>query len=704
MAHLPTDTVLAGRFRIVGELGSGGMATVYLAVDLASDERVALKLLHPHLVADPSARRRLQRELAAAEALDHPGMLLAREAVELDGQVGLVLPLHPGRTLAEVVAMDGPLDTDGLRRLGTRLAEALEAAHRAGVLHRDVTPRNVLVDDRGAPVLTDFGLARLADGGTRRSTQLVGTTGFLAPEVLHGGRADPQADLYGLGGVLYQAATGRPPFSGDSPAAVMQAQLSGPPRPPRELAPDLPAWLDTLILRLLDPDPTRRPPGAAAVIDALATQQAPTSPAETRAVAVTPRLPGGDWTVVVRESEDHMGQRDFRRAVRRRARHAGRHAERHAERVGGIDVGRIVDEASRAIEQIAGWDDDRTSLEGRLATAVAEQAGLPPDALQPTAPLEGRHFHLVRGIDRDTAEALAQQVRMLGLRARVRREGADDSSTWLRRHWWALIPLMWILFPALMAVGAPSWTVFAFVAATVLLSTTIGPWLVRDLLSAKDDQAPVAYRQDLGPALAEGYRAVEGGREATGEEGKAQHAQPAEARTRAQAVAAEALAGIAALEEAIAARHESLAEPVAVDLRSSARSLRREVEGLVEDTTRVEAELAAPAAPDAGAWAAERLGRLRTLAAAGQPVDAHELERLQAAADAADAAWQAEAALDRRLTADLARLLEIAATARRLAREVALEHDEPRRAEEALAELEERARAAAAARRELAGS
>ena len=168
---------------------------------------MALKLLHGHLVQDASARRRLQREIAAAARLEHEGLLLARELLELDGQLGLVLPLHPGHTLSEEVRLHGALPPDQVRRLGLRLAEALGSAHRAGLLHRDLSGRNVMVDARGAPVLTDFGLARLQEGGTGGSTALIGTTGFVAPEVLAGQPADPRSDLDGLGAVMYLAAT-----------------------------------------------------------------------------------------------------------------------------------------------------------------------------------------------------------------------------------------------------------------------------------------------------------------------------------------------------------------------------------------------------------------------------------------------------------------------------------------------------------------
>ena len=145
--------ILGERFEIVGALGRGGMATVYLARDRVRGERVALKVLHDHLAHDPAMRERLRREVVAAARLRHPGALVAHELHDLGGTWALSLPFHPGQTLAEHLAQHGPMEPEAVRRLGVRLAEVLAEAHTRGLLHRDVTPQNVMIGPRGEPVL-----------------------------------------------------------------------------------------------------------------------------------------------------------------------------------------------------------------------------------------------------------------------------------------------------------------------------------------------------------------------------------------------------------------------------------------------------------------------------------------------------------------------------------------------------------------------
>lgn len=687
------------------------MATVYLAEEVATGQRIALKLLHPHLAADPGARRRLEREVQAAHRLDHPGVLVARELFEVDGQLGLVLPLHTGRTLAEVVAMDGPLPPDQVRRLGLRLAEALGAAHRAGVLHRDITPRNVLLDDRGAPVLTDFGLARLQDQRTARSTTLLGTAGYVPPEVLSGQRADPRSDLYSLGAVLHFAATGREAFAAAHPQAALQAQLQGQVRPLGEVVEGFPPWLDQAIRRLLHPDPDQRPQGAASVVAALEEGVAPGPPPVTGPLpaaaparaspdqastgrAVLARLPSGTWTVAVQESGD-PDLRAARRALRR-ARRLGQ--EGHGE------LGRIIGQVSEVVGQVAGWSDS-PSVEERLAQAVGSAAGLPAGALQPAQALEARRFRLVAHVDRATADRLADDSRRLGLRAAVHAEGdPSDPKSWLLSRWWVLIPLMWIGFPWLMMVGAPDWTVFALIAATVLLSVVVGPLAARHRLPARVRRLPVAYTDDLSTSLAAGFlpqqadAATAPARAAA--TAPARGTDPAPPTSQSALLTAQALAAIDELDAALRAHDADLPAPVSADLGASSRALRREVEELGQEAALLDAALAQAPAADEG-WAAERLGRLQTLARAGQLVDPAEQARLQAAVDAWQAALLAEQAVDARRTATLARLLEIGATTRRLAHELTLDQVRARAPARALEDLDRRAAAAAAARREL---
>ncbi|MDP2312183.1 MAG: serine/threonine-protein kinase [Pseudomonadota bacterium] len=710
MAEIANGVVLGGRYRVLGALGRGGMATVHLVEDVATGERLALKLLHDHRAADPKARGRLEREVAAGRRLDHPGLLTARELFDTDGLLGLVLPLHPGRTLAERVAMDGALPPDQVVRLGLRLAEALGAAHRAGVLHRDVTARNVMVDERGTPMLTDLGLAHVMDSGTTRSTTAFGTAGFLAPEVLTGTRADPRSDLYGLGAVLYLAATGVEPFAATHSLAAIQKQLAGDIAPIGTLRPGFPPWLDTLVRTLLDPDPARRPQGAAAVVAALEERTAPeptaprrpTSTGHARAAAgpraIAARLPAGTFTVVVKERDEHRDARKARNALRRGA----ARAQAAAARTGGLvaDVSRFVGEAAAAIGGVTGAGGP--SLEERLAAAVGAVAGLPAGTIRDVPALEAERFRLVAHVDHATAEHLANDARALGLTATVHPEREPtDLVGWLLSRWWALIPLMWIAFPPLMAATEAPALFFVFAGLTVALATLVGPWVGRTMLPGSARALPIAYTDNLAPHLS---GAVPPG--VVDEPAPVEDAPPAGVSEASQAtrLSAQALAALDGLEAALAAGVEVPAL-VLTDLRGSLSDLRREVRVLAEDAVAIEAELVAAAAPDgpSSVWASERLTRLDTLARGGATVDPVERARLVAAIAANASAEAAEAALDRRLTADLARLLEIDATARRLRRELALERGATRAPEQALADLQARARAAALARRELGG-
>lgn len=320
MPEYTEGQVLAERFEIVGVLGRGGMATVYLARDRVRDERVALKILHDHLAQDPAMRDRLRREVVAAARLRHPGALVAYELHDLAGTWALSLPFHPGQTLAEQVSQQGPMEPEAVRRLGVRLAEVLAEAHSKGLLHRDLTPGNVMIGPRGEPMLTDFGLARLRDGGSTRGTGMLGTPGYAAPEVYDGVRADPRSDLYALGAVLYLAATGKTAFEADSAMRALHRQLNGDFTPLDELRADLPTDLVATVHALLHENPARRPQGAQDVAEALqlrhAAEAAP-DPVRTKAQAEVPiaakpiqagtntaivaaQLPSGEWTVIAK--------------------------------------------------------------------------------------------------------------------------------------------------------------------------------------------------------------------------------------------------------------------------------------------------------------------------------------------------------------------------------------------------------------------
>jgi hypothetical protein len=246
---------LSDRFEILGELGQGGMASVRLVVDRQTGEQSALKILHPHLAARPAARQRLREELAIIRHLSHPAILPVLGLIETEDALALQLPAIRGGTLQERVERDGPLSAADLSRLLTQLGGALLTAHRSGILHRDVTPNNVLLDgDRF--LLADFGLARMADGRTATTTAM-GTPGYAAPEVWSGQWRDPRSDAFSLGAVLYFAATGRPPYGEQGALDAMKRQLDGRHAPidRHDLPPALTDTIDALLSPMLEARP-----------------------------------------------------------------------------------------------------------------------------------------------------------------------------------------------------------------------------------------------------------------------------------------------------------------------------------------------------------------------------------------------------------------------------------------------------------------
>jgi len=215
-----------GGYRIVAPLGSGGMGTVYRAVD-GGGKTVALKLLHPHIGADPVARDRLRREVAALQRLHHPAIAAVLDA-EIDStEAFVVTELVDGRNLEEHVRAHGPVGADELARLAVGLRDVLETVHAAGVVHRDLKPSNVLVTDDG-PVLIDFGIAQAADDARVTSGNLVlGTPGYLAPELLADAEPSAVTDWWGWAAVLAFAATGRAPFGTRPMEAVLARSRAG---------------------------------------------------------------------------------------------------------------------------------------------------------------------------------------------------------------------------------------------------------------------------------------------------------------------------------------------------------------------------------------------------------------------------------------------------------------------------------------------
>jgi hypothetical protein len=266
-ADRPGVLGLLGGYEVREVIGQGGMGVVLKAFDPALHRPVAIKVLSPALAGSATARRRFTREAQAAAAVCHDHVVAVHGVREADGLPYLVMQYVPGESLQQRLDRAGPLEVVDVVRIGLQAASGLAAAHAQGLIHRDVKPANLLLEDGLARVkVTDFGLARsAADVGLTQAGVVAGTPEYMAPEQARGEQVDHRADLFSLGSVLYACCTGRPPFRGGTPLAVLRQVTDETPPPIRSLNPDVPAWLETVITRLLEKDPARRFQGAAEV-------------------------------------------------------------------------------------------------------------------------------------------------------------------------------------------------------------------------------------------------------------------------------------------------------------------------------------------------------------------------------------------------------------------------------------------------------
>jgi hypothetical protein len=280
--------LLAGRFELLRRLGAGGLAEVFLARDQMSGQEVALKALHAHLAETPELSARFRREMAVTRGLDHPGIVRVFDLHEHEGRPFFSMEALRGCTLAEKLR-DGPLPAEEARRIARRICQALQAAHRAGVVHRDLKPQNVFLGEDGAVKLLDFGLARVA--GQARLTvhsAVMGTPGYIAPELLSGAEADARADIYSLGATLFEMLTGQHAFPGSDPYEVLRRQREGAPATPGAD----PACAE-VVKRSLEPDVERRFLDAEQVLRALGGEHVPAPPEP------QPGLSAGQFDVMV---------------------------------------------------------------------------------------------------------------------------------------------------------------------------------------------------------------------------------------------------------------------------------------------------------------------------------------------------------------------------------------------------------------------
>lgn len=297
-AHPPeAGRVLGGRYRLESPIARGGMAEVWEAVDEVLGRHVAVKLLHPHLADDDALRARFHNEAVAAARLVHPSIVAIYDTCTDDGTEAIVMELVRGRTLRDFLDERHCLEPVEVVHIGAEVASALTCAHRAGIVHRDMKPANILLSDDGRVLVTDFGIAKVLDApDVTRTTSLLGTVKYLAPEQVESGPVDARTDVYALGAVLYESLCGIPPFSGDTPAAVAVARLHRDPVRPSTLVDDVPPNLERTILRAL----SRRPADRFTTADdlraaLLATRLDQPGGADTLAVSLTEPWAPGAW-------------------------------------------------------------------------------------------------------------------------------------------------------------------------------------------------------------------------------------------------------------------------------------------------------------------------------------------------------------------------------------------------------------------------
>jgi serine/threonine protein kinase len=269
-------------YRILEELGAGGMGVVYKAEDLTLDRHVALKFLSKELGTDESAKKRFIREAKAASALEHPNICSIYEIDQApDGRLFTVMPCYEGKTLRERLD-EGPMDVDAALAIAAQVASALARAHEKGIVHRDIKPGNVMLTDGGRQAkLMDFGLVKRLDA-TRvtRTGMTVGTVAYMSPEQALGKETDGRTDVWSLGVMLYEMLTGRLPFRGDVEPALLYSIINQDPEPITTVRRDVPLQTETIIEKALVKNADKRYQGMGELLHDLEAAPNPETPAE----------------------------------------------------------------------------------------------------------------------------------------------------------------------------------------------------------------------------------------------------------------------------------------------------------------------------------------------------------------------------------------------------------------------------------------
>ncbi len=253
---LEAETLIAGRYRLLGRVGTGGMADVWCAEDTMLDRRVALKFLHERFAQDAQFVERFRREASSAAGLQHPNVVGVFDRGTYDGTHYIAMEYVEGASLKDLI--DRGLSVGEAVEIVRQVLSGARYAHSHGIVHRDLKPQNVLVDGEGRARVTDFGIARAGASEITQTGSVLGTAQYLSPEQAQGLPVTAASDIYSIGVLLYEALTGRVPFEGDSPVTVALKQVSERPRPPSELNPEVSRALDAVVLKALAKDPANR--------------------------------------------------------------------------------------------------------------------------------------------------------------------------------------------------------------------------------------------------------------------------------------------------------------------------------------------------------------------------------------------------------------------------------------------------------------